>query len=60
MYQTIIVIIYIYYFDANTYDEDYFFTINCCVNHAYNLQYHKYIILPSELVQISERDVQTN
>ena len=24
MYQTIIVIIYIYYFDANTYDEDFF------------------------------------
>ena len=47
----------IYYFDANTYDED-FFAVECCVHRAYTLQYHEYIILPSELVQISYCDVQ--
>ena len=51
--QTIIQDNYFYYFDANTYDEDYDFTIDSCVIHTDTLHAHKNNIIPSKRVQIS-------
>ena len=39
--QTIVQNAEIYYFDANTYYEDYDFIIDSCVIHAAILQYHE-------------------
>ena len=48
----------LHYFDANTYDEYYIFSINNCVHHAATLQAHSYSIIPSYLVQILQCGVQ--
>ena len=46
----------IYYFYYNTSDEDYDFNIYSCVRHPDTLQAYEHNILPSRIVQISERD----
>ena len=48
----------LYYFEANTYDEDYDFIIDSCIIHAARLSYHEKNILSYKLVQISKRGVQ--
>ena len=47
----------LYYFYANTYDEDYYFTIDRCDHCIDTLQDNEYIIIPSKPVQISEHYV---
>ena len=42
-----------YYFDANTYDEDYDFIIDSCVRYASTLQANEHNIISSKLFQIS-------
>ena len=44
----------LYYFDANTHDEYYEYTIENCVSHADILETHEWNILPYRIVQISE------
>ena len=45
VYQTIYQDTELYYFDYNTYDEDYDFTINHCVDHESTLQDHEHVII---------------
>ena len=45
-----------YYFNANKYDENYYFTNDSCIFHGYHIQAHEHNLLPYWRVQISERE----
>ena len=50
--QTIVKDTTLHYFDDNTYDEDYEFTVDSCVCNVDTLQYHGHSIIPSGILQI--------